>query len=1059
MLFVFLFLLWIVSPIVFLILFLVQVGKTSELKRQNKELSDRISELMKGTAQVIPEDTLQAETTAEMSPEREAFAKEKNVQLVQKTQPYDLPVYSAAAVKPAPAESEQSVPETAVPKSEKAEKPRSGSVSTINIILILGALLISLSGFIFAAAAWEMLNSVLRMAVLVSFSAVFFGIHSLAERKLKLAQTGRIFYILGSVFLPAAIVAAGVLEVFGEYFSFTGDGAAAVLSAVFLSVCIPFFKGAHDYKNRFFASVSYFSFSASAVALMWQLSPRKDVTALCMAVFALAVTVTEPLAEKLLARLFGEKSVFVPEWSRFAAANAWALSIISVFLSESGFVSLAAFAVFSACFLTKTVTGKSSAAGGISFAFFIALSLFTGFAPDEISGVTLIIAAVSLIYAVLSAMGIFPETLKKVMRVLALIAAGIAVLLGLIENVFIIAGDKTPTLQIIAASAAVYAQLLIFALRNKTAEYKAMSFGAMLWLSADVMLLIAEKTEMGYYAFAAAYGIMLVYFAAIRFTKLRNALYISANDVILAVYAVICASACCMGDGLTGGLLGLAIIASAIIVSALSGSGKISAALCPTLTFFTVIPFASIFAWLDASPISGNPDIDAFSAALILMCIIAAVLLFTGGKGLHTKAYGIGVLTFTALFTVISISDGTFDFVPLAAVTAYTAVYLFRYALPEKKYAHVDFLYTAITLTALFVGGYCTDSAYMLCFPSAALMLIFAVLVIGESMGGFEKTFRPSAYFLFGAMPLLSGLLLIVGNNESIMLLTVFGGVLGVCALFPCIFLGNILPQIFPLFTASAILASGDNPVPAAIFAAAIAVLGHIMFRQRLWGKLYSDIFSIGAFLPALAFLSNSDTDLKRWIGVILLALLTLNLVRKDNSQTAKRGIATAAAAFIFPIWWVQPFFEIPEFIVLEFNLLPVVIFCVFLRLMWRGSEKAVDGFAFWSASVSLVILFIGALMSGDAFDAVFIGIVLLIMLAVSFIIKKKRWFVLAVSSMAVSAVLLSIGQRDSIAWLVYLALTGAALIALGVVNELKKQQKRSGEETKLTRFMSDWTW
>ncbi|MDE7288871.1 MAG: hypothetical protein K2N71_05115, partial [Oscillospiraceae bacterium] len=82
-----------------------------------------------------------------------------------------------------------------------------------------------------------------------------------------------------------------------------------------------------------------------------------------------------------------------------------------------------------------------------------------------------------------------------------------------------------------------------------------------------------------------------------------------------------------------------------------------------------------------------------------------------------------------------------------------------------------------------------------------------------------------------------------------------------------------------------------------------------------------------------------------------------------------------------------------------------------------------------------------------------------LIMLAVSFVIKKKRWFVLAVASMVTSAVLLSITRLDSIAWLVYLLIAGAALIALGVVNELKKQQQKSGEDTKLTRFMSDWKW
>jgi hypothetical protein len=80
-------------------------------------------------------------------------------------------------------------------------------------------------------------------------------------------------------------------------------------------------------------------------------------------------------------------------------------------------------------------------------------------------------------------------------------------------------------------------------------------------------------------------------------------------------------------------------------------------------------------------------------------------------------------------------------------------------------------------------------------------------------------------------------------------------------------------------------------------------------------------------------------------------------------------------------------------------------------------------------------------------------------MLFISFIIKKKRWFVLAVSSMVISGILLSFGQKDSIAWLVYLALAGVILIAMGLANEMKKQQIKTSEETKLSRFMSDWTW
>ncbi len=181
--------------------------------------------------------------------------------------------------------------------------------------------------------------------------------------------------------------------------------------------------------------------------------------------------------------------------------------------------------------------------------------------------------------------------------------------------------------------------------------------------------------------------------------------------------------------------------------------------------------------------------------------------------------------------------------------------------------------------------------------------------------------------------------------------------------------------------------------------------------------------------------------------------------MRRGQTSQTNRVILTIAVAFLFPLWWGVPFFTVPELIAVQFNLLPVVIFCVILRFIWHDALPAVYNFAFVSAIISLVVLFIDAMFSGNNFDSIFIGVVLFIMLAVSFIIKKKRWFVLAVASMVTSAVLLSISRLDSIAWLVYLAIAGAALIALGVMNELKKQQKKDGEDTKLTRFMSDWKW
>ena len=1259
---------WLISPLILLPLFLSKCSECKRIAKQNRELFEQLRNLQGGSPGTDP---AQSQEQSPKTQENQAY--NPYLEYIQ----YNVPSYPVRNLPPEPQKQEtvftgKSETEYAPPPAAAAETPKK-SVSTINIILILGALLISLSGFIFAVATWGVLNTFFKSVVLISFSAIFFAIHSVSERKLKLPQTGRIFYILGSIFLPSAVVAAGILKVFGEYFSFTGDGRAAVLAVIFLTVCVPFFKGAQDYKNRFFAAVSFYTFSAAAVSLIWQVSPNGSVVALAASVFALATAILEPTAQKLFERLFGGDNVFSAEFSRFSAVNAWALSIISLFAAESGFVSLAAFAIFSACFLTKTVTDKGSTAGAIAFAFFITTSMFIGFAPGDFSEVICIIAASALICGVLSVMGIFPEALKKALSILGIAAAGITGFCAFLENAMQFSRFEAPSPVLVAALAAVFAELLIFALRYKTAYYKAMSFGAILLLSSAASQLILGKTQFAVYTFAVSYAVVSAYFCITRFTKLRDRLYVPINDIILAAYAFWCPIILTLADMYTpqGSVISLAITALAIVLIILSNNEKIAPIICPMLTFLSffhiygifgifciiaviallcgvlsvmgmfpealkkvmgilgitaagiagfcafaentiqfsrleapspilVIALAAVFAELlifalryktgyykalsfgailllapsalrlifgnayfgiyipffsyeivlayfcvtrftklkgrlytsandiisatyalwcatifplnnvytiqnyvlslvilalgaacaavsnhkkfspvicpiltftavfplsdildryNFYPFADGTAVSALAVITILICVTGALLLFIKKAENYAKAYGIAAAVSLPIFAAACLTESISDFIPVAAITVYTAVYLFKNAFPKEKYVQIHLLHGMILLTMIFVGVRYAGPEYVMCFPAAAALLIFAVNIIGTAFGSFEKTSKHTEYFLWYAMPALSGILLWIFLEERVVPIFIFGIILAVCALLLSIFRRNTMTFIFPVFAGLMIISDSAEPAVTLLSAIIFAAWGHIMFRKKLWEKYYFDIFSIAAFLSAFIAFGQSSVSNWKWASILTLALLTVNLMRSGQSSKTNRTILTAATAFLFPLWWTIPFFTVPRLIAVQFNLLPVVIFCVILRFIWHDALPAVYNFAFISAIVSLIVLFIDAMASGNNFDSVFIGVVLFIMLAVSFIIKKKRWFVLAVASMVISAVLLSISHFDSIAWLVYLLIAGAALIALGVLNELKKQQKKSGDDTKLTRFMSDWKW
>ncbi|MBQ5318537.1 MAG: hypothetical protein J6K17_05545 [Oscillospiraceae bacterium] len=1050
--------LWLISPIVLLIMFLVQLSTCSELKRSNKFLSQQVNELL---AQLAEKSAKSSADNKSDEPQPANIPQTETIPEQPKAVPSHIPpVYNVSAVtqssvQPIHSESVAHIqkvdayvnPEPAAPKKK---------ISTINIILILGALFLSLSGFIFAAATWGVLNSFFKAVVLVSFSAIFFGIHSFTERKLKLEQTGRIFYILGSVFLPAAIIAAGLLEVFGHYLSFYGDGNLLVFAMVALSVCIPFFKGAYDYKNKFFAAVSHYSFSAAVAFVLLHVIPRADIAVLAIAIYSLLIVIAEPFIKGFYDETFGEDNVFSSQYSYFALISTTILGIFSncVFLDDTfSVVTLIAFAIYSACFLTKSFTEKSGVFSPIAFASFITISLFSGFDPDNISGIACVIAATALIYATLSAMGLLPEFIRNIMKGFAIAAACIAGLFGVVENILYLADESVPSWEMVLASGVVFAEMLILAIRYKSKEFKGFTFAALIWFATDFVLLL----ELGMYGSLISFAIITAYFLVTRLSLLNNRLYSGANDIVFAVYTIV-TSFCCLTDS---ELAAIAVLAVGIICTIISSHPKSSAVLCPILTFQFVIPIAML---LDIHsiilPYATDIGDSAMSIILILFCTIASVLLFIPKATRYVKSYGISVICLIPVFLISCMIWESADFVSMLAVCVYTAIFLAKQSFPKEKFEHINLLNAALLLTSVIAGyKFADDFYYHMFFPAVTIMLIFAVYALGEAFDTFSKVNPHTCSFIWGIAPLYSSYLFFVNNDADDTAIMIFGAILAICSAFASFKKKNTLNLILPIlvltFTFANIYSAEMLIVPFIV----LVISGRVLFSDKLIKNLCIDVFSLGAYVPVIAYLAETYDDLREWTALLVLALLTLNLVRKEQTSNTKRTCITAAGVFMFPLFWTQPFFEVPELINVQFNLLPVFFFCLLVKLIWKDAAETADNFSFVAAIISLVILFMESFTSSDSFDAVFIGVVLFIMLAVSFIIKKKRWFVLAVASMVASGILLSFGQRDSIAWLVYLALAGAALIALGLANELKKQQQKTGEETKLSRFMSDWTW
>ncbi len=372
----------------------------SFLFSQANGVSSASTEVREAVPETVPEQTSEAVSEAAENSVAEAASE----------------VVSKAAEKPVS------------PVTEPAAEKR-GRVSSMNIMLILGALLIIISGLIFATTAWRFLSGGVRAVVILSFSAIFFGVSALAERKLKLEKTGLLFYTLGSVFLPITIIAAGFFGAFGEWFSLHGEGRPLLLAATFAAFSAVCIRGSRKYGHAAFSWAGLVSMSAAVCSLILQFTHNAAYFALAASVYGLAVI----FAGERLSKLRSEK--FAPLLSQlnvFAAVNTVCLSVSSIAaagMDGSGVVTLASCALFATGYLKCCFTEKNGFGGAIPFALFVTFGMFSAFSPVGFDGVTNTLAAASAVPAVLSFMNIFPDKLKGALKYVSGIFAAAALLL------------------------------------------------------------------------------------------------------------------------------------------------------------------------------------------------------------------------------------------------------------------------------------------------------------------------------------------------------------------------------------------------------------------------------------------------------------------------------------------------------------------------------------------------------------------------------------------------------------------------------------------------------
>lgn len=1068
-----------ITTVVFLALFLGARADISKLRRENERLKIKLNEKLNSQ----PQKTDLKTDNESVKPE--TFA-DNNEQTKSKDSPYNMsymhqkqPVMSASFTaddaelpqntpsKPQNYETNNVVdtPESgnSAPTAVQQEKHR---VSSINVLLIIGSLLIILAGFIFATTTWATLGNIVKAVIILSFSAVLFAASSAAERKFDLPKTGKVFYTLGCAFLPITVFAIAYFKIFGEWFSISGNGSGTVLAAAAALTAAVCFKGSIDYKNKNFAWVSLGSISVMVVGTAYQIFDSPDHIELTYAVYSLVVIFVSRLIQKKAVKS-DAFAYIIDVLPSFELGNTAMLSIASLtvpaaWLGHSVIVTISC-GLFAAAYLFSGFSKKNGFAGAIPFLIFVSIASFYGFSPENFSEGTYVVAAIATVTAVLSLLKVLPEKLGFALKILSDICIAVSAFALAVAAI-----SSEITLTSVIVMTILTAEILVLGLFRRNGS------------SGKIMFVL--------FSFALSVTVLS---AVSLITSSNSAFAIASSGVLLAVsigYAVTDFILAKKGKSfiIRSAFTDVMFAAfTAVLLISQFGEIKIPTVLIlfTALTQLIYVVFSkkdweklvfSLTAMLSLGVFASNgkffdETIVYTVVSVVLAGIAVAVICIRKDRAIEIGTFSGFIVVTSVLMLISSVKifstpDPVWQFWLILAIVCTVKGCISKHKVP---------LSAAIILFCLSFGGFAYEvldfgtDAELIAAGGFASVLFAALLFAphSELINYCRKfTFLCLDFISFALLCTISLMnevsALAVAGTVIVFAMTVTSGIMtfGSALLIPPLAAAYfaVAGQMHNVFAGNSNAAVGTSI--AAMIALSIGA-SFLFYRKSVFERSRRDCdgFAFSRLIGLAAYFSYVYGEISEWFGLLLTGAVIVSFLRKENKPLSNRIIASAAMLVPVIAWQTQPFLKLPEDYVLEINIAPILLYLAAIRLL-KWDKKHIDILTFVTYIIVYAILFFHAL-NGTTGNALIVMISAFVILAVSFFVRMKRWFVLSAAVIVTSAIFMSIKQWGSPAWWVYLLAAGIILITVGAVNERKKKSADGGAAGKITRFMSEWTW
>lgn len=158
----------------------------------------------------------------------------------------------------------------------KAEKAKGMQPSYLGMFaLILGVVFIVLAGLIFATTTWRILPDICKVFSVLGCAVLFFGVSYMTERRFGVHKTSNACYILGSIFLFLAVLAAAYFELLGAEFILEGRNRWKVLWVGSVVTVLSFWAGLKRFDDKIYTQACLWGvsihlfFMAKACSFGW----------------------------------------------------------------------------------------------------------------------------------------------------------------------------------------------------------------------------------------------------------------------------------------------------------------------------------------------------------------------------------------------------------------------------------------------------------------------------------------------------------------------------------------------------------------------------------------------------------------------------------------------------------------------------------------------------------------------------------------------------------------------------------------------------------------------